>query len=104
MTNEYAHGVLRLEWGLMSRKNPKADVLEFALLALEKQIPKAVDIRSRVHPTIDRNGAYVDADFEDWAACPCCGNRVGFWDDAWYMDSFCDNCGQALKEPEEEDL
>lgn len=104
MTNESAHQMLRLEYGIMTPTNPKSDALKLALQALEKQVPKPVVIISNVHPVIDGNGAYVDADFEDWVACPCCDSRVGFWHEELYMDSFCSNCGQALKEPDDDEL
>ena len=90
MTNKTAHQMLRLEHNRISPTNPKSHALELAMLALDKQIPKPV----------------IDVKLDNWLECPVCGNRVWYYDgyvEDLQLQNFCDNCGQALKEPEEEE-
>lgn len=76
-------------------------------IALERMSPKPAIHCGEVIPIIGRNGAYVDAEFRDWVECPVCRNRVGYYNDYdaedLQLQNFCDECGQALKEPEEDD-
>lgn len=61
-------------------------VLDMAVNALEKQIPKK--------PTYERAFGYINA------KCPCCGRLI--WTEGAAKEPFCWKCGQAIDWSEEE--
>ena len=68
------------------------NVIDVAINALEKQIPKM--------PTYDGDGYAPDGTFiwDEWI-CPCCGRRY----EADYDDyDYCPDCGQKLDWSDEE--
>jgi hypothetical protein len=63
------------------------EVLEFAISALEKQIPQK--------PNLQGDG-YADGEFVyDYAECPVCGCDFEEESNCWGC-KFCPGCGQAL--------
>lgn len=69
---------------LVKEYKPLIEAYGVAISALEKQIPKRVELYKH-------NG---DFKWENYP-CPCCGEMLGLEVDKRYV-KFCPNCGQAL--------
>lgn len=82
MTNEEA--IKTIKHGCIYSDARGASALKIAVEALEKQIPKKVELYKH-------NG---DFKFENYP-CPCCGEMLGLKVNKRYV-KFCQNCGQAL--------
>lgn len=82
---------IRPRCGIIPQK--RAEAIDVAINALEKQIAKKPNNEIKTIPVIDEDGAYVDADTYVYLLCPICGNQVGL-DDC--VDNYCSCCGQKL--------
>lgn len=69
--------------GLLPCARGEDKALDLAMQALEKQIPKKVNMRH-----IRKFDGFDDGE------CPSCGNSV--IRDGFCIDVYCDNCGQKL--------
>ena len=57
-------------------------VYKLAIEALKKQIPKKPNA--------------TGTDDSDWYRCPTCGNDIARFDDDYFKQKCCDECGQKL--------
>lgn len=100
MTYEEANKILKKDIGLC-RFNPisgenvpmnqdaelSAQAMETAIVALEKQIPRAPIIEMYTNRVPTEQEVYV---------CPVCGEYFGDRYDGFYKQRFCSECGQRL--------
>lgn len=100
MTYEEANKILKKDIGLC-RFNPisgedvpmnqdaelSAQAMETAIVALEKQIPRAPIIEMYTNRVPSEQEVYV---------CPVCGEYFGDCHDLFYKQKYCPECGQRL--------